>query len=1002
MNYVDFFVNLGFDFKDDLKSKDFVIEKNEELTEKIKKDVFYYQNHFNQTASFYIVTKIVLSDEKKINDIRKSVWNKNNADILFLCDENEIKMLYGKCNPQKITIKECEIDTFSTTSKDDEKLEKIKRKQIDSGAFWLKYSEIWDKAKRYSRIDKDLIETLKDLKNKLNNELKESISDEKELIENVQALIDRTLYIKYLEDNHIINSYFCKHYFKDESFDYKRLLEIGDGEEINKLFKIIHKIFSNKLFERPTIEPKYLTKEVCGLIANSFSSEYDGQFRLFDFQFDVLPIEFISYIYEVFLTEEQPSNGIYYTPKKLAELIVDDTIKDDKIGSVLDPACGSGMFLIVAVRKLFNITEKETLEKQDDIDKIENRAKLLKENIFGIEKQPIAHRLTWVSLSLQIFDGIEPDKIREFIEQELKEKGEITFFSKYDFYENILCQNTLDVKDLPFKDHKFDYIVGNPPFFEIKGDNEEISFLNNYKVNEKEFARDVVGTHQISQCFLLKIKDWAKENTRFGFVSNSSSFCNDNSISFQKYFYTNYGIEKIYELSKVKKILFENANEDVIVIIFNNQFVCNNIEYYPVEMGLFSEKPFELLIIQEDKVVFIEQKKLQNQTLRLRDYLVGSEYDLDLINKLFYKKNNLNNFVSLCNVGIGITSKQVIAKYNEINLETYEQSSDKQKKAYNKLFKENFISTEKNEIFSVPYLDYYDIGTYISTSKKFLRLNDIENKLFRRNKEIKFFQGNKLLCRRVSKKVNEINFIPSYFDDKITAFTDSVFVLRLKDDNMYHFLNAIINSNLVVYLLNLNLIHRYNSSWSKINKNALLNIPIPKDLDEYLVHQISEISKDLTEGKYEYSEKEEELNELIFDLYDLSYTERQRIRDYFLKENKITTNDLKLYEETLIESMQMFFKNPIQIETYLGFNLVVVKIILNKEYLEDDSPTAKKTFLYTLNEIFEQTHNGSFLLGQEKIFGKYCVYIIKKDINTNWTETKAFEDKQDILKRLIN
>ena len=54
-----------------------------------------------------------------------------------------------------------------------------------------------------------------------------------------------------------------------------------------------------------------------------------------------------------------------------------------------------------------------------------------------------------------------------------------------------------------------------------------------------------------------------------------------------------------------------------------------------------------------------------------------------------------------------------------------------------------------------------------------------------------------------------------------------------------------------------------------------------------------------------------------------------------------------------------------------------------------------------LNEIFEQNPNANFLASQEKIFGKDCVYIIKEDINKNWTETKAFEDGQDILKHLI-
>src|SRR5690606_38496330 len=136
-------------------------------------------------------------------------------------------------------------------------------------------------------------------------------------------------------------------------------------------------------------------------------------------------------------------------------------------------------------------------------------------------------------------------------------------FSEYPFSENIIHQNTLSLTKKPLEGKVFSYIVGNPPFFEIKNTpdtKEEINFLNNYKVSvsedEQKLAKDIVGRHQISQCFFLKIKEWSNGNTRFGFVSNSSNFYNDHSETFQTYFYSHYGIEKTYELSRVKKILF--------------------------------------------------------------------------------------------------------------------------------------------------------------------------------------------------------------------------------------------------------------------------------------------------------------------------------------------------------------------------------------------------------------------------------------------------------------
>src|SRR5690606_22024498 len=323
----------------------------------------------------------------------------------------------------------------------------------------------------------------------------------------------------------------------------------------------------------------------------------------------------------------------------------------DKIGSILDPSSGSEMFLITGYQRLLEISQRQKLEPKDSIEKIKYRIQLLSENIFGIEKELTAQRFTLFSLSLQIFNGIDPKEIKASIAIELHENKKIALLSGYSCFQNIKHANTLNTCDKPFEDKQFSYIVGNPPFFEISNTEEfqnEISFLNSYQViisdNAKKIAKDIVGKSQISQCFFLKIKEWSTENTRFGFVSNNSNFYNDYSEVFQSYFYSHYGIEKIYELSRVKKILFEKAKESVVAIIFTNNLEDSIIDYYPVDLGLFSEKPFELLIIQEDKAIAIEQYELIHKQIRLRDFLVGNEYDNLLVKKL-YNANFLENYV---------------------------------------------------------------------------------------------------------------------------------------------------------------------------------------------------------------------------------------------------------------------------------------------------------------------------------------------------------------------
>lgn len=1006
MTYVEFFSDLGFDFNVDLKTKAIDIEKEATLSRKLKNSVFFYKSPNNTNTSFYLVTSSL--EKTELEQFRKYVWNKNNADIIFYYpnEADEVIMFYAKYSP-KVSNNDSVLQVFSTTQKDLDTIEKIRHWQFDSGVFWLNYHSFIDKAK-YKGIDKELVATLKGLKDQLSKLLILSISDDNKRNEVVQALIDRTLYIKYLEDNHIINSYFFSHYFNNDKLNYKKLLEDNSNADINKLYKIIHEIFNNALFDQPTIDDKYLTSEVRTLIASSFNHNVNiGQLRLFDFRFDVLPVEFISYIYEVFLSEKQKENGIYYTPKKLAQLIVDDVIKEDKIGSILDPSSGSGMFLITGYQRLLEISQRQNLEPQDSIEKIKYRIQLLSENIFGVEKELTAQRFTLFSLSLQIFNGIDPKKIKEFIANELKENKKINLFSEYSFFQNIKHANTLNTSDKPFENKVFSYIVGNPPFFEIPNTEEfqnETSFLNSYQIaisdNAKKSAKNIVGKSQISQCFFLKIKEWSNENTRFGFVSNSSNFYNDYSEVFQEYFYSHYGIEKIYELSRVKKILFEKAKESVVAIIFTNNFDSHNlIDYYPVDLGLFSDKPFELLIIQEDKVIEIVQDELSSNQIRLRDFLVGNEYDRQLLNNLSVSNTieeylttdgNFSSYKGLDR----LTNNKLLQYYN------IKGSLGKNELAilHQEYANEKYLNNQKTDYYNTPYIHKPEnklIPFCISDIDGYVNSKDINNQNFQRVRNSFIYKGDKILINKFGKRVQAVHVKEDLF------FSNLIYVIKLNNSQSYSFFTAIINSDLINYFIVQKYKSRSGDNFSNINTGTIKNIPIPKQLGDNLVSKISILSEEIATGKYEYSEKAKEINELIYDLYELSYWQKQRIKDYFLPKSSIGRKRKALdgYKNTLKEIIGFYFESPITIEeTTTDFNLIVVKISFNNN---SNSPIATKAKQYLLNEIFEQNPNANFLASQEKIFGKDCVYIIKEDINKNWTETKAFEDGQDILKRLI-
>lgn len=1015
----EFFRNIEFTYgtKDsEIKPSKIIISENEKLTQKLKDYVYVFDSPAQTNCSFYVIT--VPLSEKDLFELRRYIWNENKYDLYFLAEKPESNFIttlyYAKTNPRETEIK---IKSFKGNEKDTKELEKIKKWQFNSGAFWMSYTKFLDKIKK-QRIDIELIKQLKQLKSKLQDELIQRVENPGKI---VQALIDRTLFIKFLEDNHIINSFFYKHHFPDKfkaddiDFGYKTLLKEYDIKNINKLFNKINKIFNIALFEKPSIKEEDLTgNKVLDLIYEAICQQdwKTGQMSLFDFRFDVIPIEFISHIYEVFLEDKQRKEGIYYTPTNLARLIIDDTITGT--GTILDPACGSGMFLVLAFRKLL---ENNPPESNGIYGKIKHKNKLLKDCIYGIEKDNTAWRLAVFSLYLEILKGLPAEEIKEFIKQKLESNIDFKIFP-YDISANIINRDALEVEEckIPHREKTFDYIVGNPPIFKIKPDAEERRFVDDYRLVIDEVtnyaAKKIIGDKQISQAFMLKIKDWAKPETRFGFVLNSSNFYNEKSKAFQEFFFEYYQIEEFYELSRVKKILFRKAKEDVVAVIFNNKKVKNNlVSYYPVDMGIFSET-FDLLIIQEDKKINISQKDILNKKIILRDYLIGNKYDLKLLDKLsnnnkledfLLKDKNYNSFR-----GLERATNTTIRNDFKISENDFKNLSKKEKSNLQEEFAlKHYLSLTKTEDFDTPYI--YDqtnvtcfnvikFDGFINFDDFILNKENVNKENFRRSKNFILFKNKKILFNRFGKK-QEAAFI-----DYTCFFSTYLYAVKLQDENLYDLFTAILNSDLVNYYLSQKFRKRVDGNFANLDTKAIKNIPIPKYLDEDLVAEISEISQKLTEGKLKYEDKtKEKLNDLIFDLYELDILEITRIKDFFSNKKKISNSDLDDYKTALGETLEFYFKDKPIIEYYQGknlpFGLLVTAIYFNKT--KNEQPASKKKLQYIINKIFKTTDEKLFLAMREKIYGNDCIYIIKNNHFQSWTITKAFEDGQEILKRFV-
>lgn len=1010
-----FTTKLGFSSQNDLIESHLTFKGNLDLTNRLDNKIYLYENSKQANTTFYLFDENLNPEE--IKTVHKHIWLENKADLFIFPKNDQIEIRYSKTTPQKKSIK---IDSIPTNVEDNILLEKISKIHFDSGIFWLTYKNALKRIqKQRQTVDVKLIETLEHLRGDLEKIYSKIISDETERKNIIQALIDRTLFIKFLEDRKIINSYFFEHYFQDNNLTYKKLLKKGIEENnasgMNKLFEKINIICNNILFKKPYIETSYLLPDILNVLYHTISQTglRSKQLYLFDFEFDIIPIEFISHIYEVFLEEKQKKEGIYYTPKGLANLVLDSVIGKNKYGKVLDPSCGSGIFLVLAFRRMLKSKKLNSSNILNTFELIKKRNKFLKSNIFGIEKEPTARRLTIFSLYLEMLNDIEPEKIKELIKVIIEDKN-LKLFPE-NFEENIFRGNAIVTDDnkKPFKNEKFDFIIGNPPWKLIDAieDKEE----DKYWIANQQYLS---GKKQLSQCFLLEIKNWSRQNTKYGFVINSSNFYNETYTKFQDFFFNNYNIKKFYELSKIKKILFRSSKEDASVVIFKNiTGQKNQIRYLSPDLSDFAET-FRIILIKEEYIISIQQKDLIDKKVSLRDFLIGNKNDIELIKK--FQNNNyqpLSNYLlnqNFIHNGLQLIGWKKVAK--EFQIENWNKLSKEEKDSYKSQFFEKYTRSSIDNTFKIPFIrnlipfkikniDYYLEDIFESGNKnKFERVR-------KRNTDI--YLGKRILFKRIGKSISAV-----LVKDKL-YFDFDIYILKLQQD-YYDIILAIMNSSLVEYYISLKHRLRAASSFTKSTIQRLLTIPIPEivimqdniknqshSLYQTTINNIIELSQKLTKGEHSFEEKKEELDNLIFDLYDLNILERDRILDFF-KTGNAKESDIKEYCKTFNTVFKPYLKDGVNLrfEYYyqkdsFPIDFTGVKIIFErKEESKNKPPMISKVVNYLTLDLLKSIGSHNILELKERIYGDNCIYIIKDKNIKSWTVTKAVEDAQAEIKRI--
>jgi type I restriction-modification system DNA methylase subunit len=298
--------------------------------------------------------------------------------------------------------------------------------------------------------------------------------------DNVLSLIGRALFFRFLCDRGIVTkadtSKICSsaselHACFDDSENTYQTSKWLD-ETFNGHFLPLSDKGTRKFFEdlnRSTIVYLNLKAIVRGL-EPAGTNEFQHKFSWDVFDFAHVPVGLLSQVYEAFSWRWEPENAletsVHYTPRNIATTLVEeafDGLENPANARVLDPACGAGVFLVLAFRRLYMERWRRTGARPDTAA----IRQILETQLCGFDISESALRLAALSLYLTAVEldpnPLPPEKLK------FKDLAGLVIFNQRHASEkefgSVAGSIRQDLGDT--FDSQFDLVLCNPPWSKI-------------------------------------------------------------------------------------------------------------------------------------------------------------------------------------------------------------------------------------------------------------------------------------------------------------------------------------------------------------------------------------------------------------------------------------------------------------------------------------------------------------------------------------------------------
>lgn len=598
------------------------------------------------------------SEEEVIRKYRQA-WSLARPQCLFLATANELKV-YDLSQPPPQTTEEWRrlpLQTLQRAADVAESLREFQRNRVESGSIFSD-NRLGNVDRR---ADKQLISDVEIIARRLReSNLSPALA---------HGLIERVILIRYLEDRNVIT----RDYLLDIASSHPdwESIHLGDAEPM---------IFgANSLFAR-CLRSKALTYDIFQRLAREFNGDLflvdDGEvdqvteghldliFRmltgdtnffqdrlfLWAYDFSVVPISLISSMYEHFYHATQSAEGAndnrgtHYTPPELVEYVLSKVLTPqilDREPRILDPACGSGTFLVEAFR---TIIRHETIR----FGRLPSPKKLrehLLTRVAGVDLNREAIRLSAFSLYLAYLNYQTPQDIRQAgpLPRLIYHQEETVYAPLVvnDFFAPTASEldETLFDPDsaspslppgLPWPSHAFDVVVGNPPWTSPARGTADTAESWARK-RERPF-----GDRSPSQLFLWRTLDLIKPDGVAAMLVAATVIYNSKSNGFRRAWLEEVAVDEVVNFTQVRRVFFARSVAPFCLIKYRKLNGEDESKHF-VYLTVRPSQP--LRATRAMAYGHVDRRLVRQESVRQRDYLWkvyawGNHHDDALMTRL--------------------------------------------------------------------------------------------------------------------------------------------------------------------------------------------------------------------------------------------------------------------------------------------------------------------------------------------------------------------------------